>query len=106
LQGKIQKECSLKKAHLALLCFFKEKIMVHATISIYLGWITVATIANITAVLVKLDVGELFLGEVTWTIIVIIVAMLITLLMLVKTYYFTFATGGTNSLTVVFKRYI
>lgn len=62
----------------------KEKIMVHVTISIYLGWITVATIANLTAVLVKLNVGELFLGEVTWTIIVIIVAMLITLIMLIK----------------------
>ena len=62
----------------------KEKIMVHVTISIYLGWITVATIANITAVLVKLNVGELFLGEIAWTIIVIIVAMLITVIMLIK----------------------
>lgn len=26
--------------------------------------------------------------------------------MLIKTYYFTFASGGTNNLTVVFKRYI
>ena len=25
---------------------------------------------------------------------------------LIKTYYFTFATGGTNSLTIVYKRYI
>ena len=25
---------------------------------------------------------------------------------LVKTYYFTFATGGTNSLTIVYKRYL
>ena len=62
---------------------FKEKIMVHVTISIYLGWITVATIANVTAVLANLNVGELFLGQVAWTIIVIIVAMIITLLMLV-----------------------
>lgn len=62
----------------------KEKIMVHVTISIYLGWITVATIANVTTVLVKFNVGELFLGEVVWTIIVIIVAMLITLIMLIK----------------------
>lgn len=26
--------------------------------------------------------------------------------MLIKTYYFTFAAGGTNSLTIVYKRYI
>ena len=25
---------------------------------------------------------------------------------LIKTYYFTFAAGGTNSLTIVFKRYL
>lgn len=62
----------------------KEKIAVHTTISIYLGWITVATIANVTAVLVKLNAGELVLGQVTWTIIVIAVATLITLLILVR----------------------
>jgi hypothetical protein len=62
----------------------KEKIAVHTTISIYLGWITVATIANVTAVLVKLNVGELVLGQATWTIIVIAVATLITLLILVR----------------------
>lgn len=62
----------------------KEKIAVHATISIYLGWITVATIANVTAVLVKLDVGELFLGQVTWTMLVIAVATLISILIILK----------------------
>lgn len=62
----------------------KEKIAVHTTISIYLGWITVATIANVTAVLVKLDVGELVLGQVTWAILVIAVATLITVLMLLR----------------------
>jgi len=62
----------------------KEKLAIHATISIYLGWITVATIANVTAVLVKLDVGELVLGQATWTILVIVVAALITILMLIQ----------------------
>ena len=62
----------------------KEKIAVHTAISVYLGWITVATIANVTAVLVKLDVGELVLGEMTWTILVIAVAALITILMIFR----------------------
>jgi hypothetical protein len=62
----------------------KEKIAVHTTISLYLGWITVATIANVTAVLVKLDVGELVLGQTTWTILVIAVAALITILVILK----------------------
>jgi len=62
----------------------KEKLAVHVTISIYLGWISVATVANVTAVLVNAGVGELFLGQVTWTIIVIAVVALITLLMLLR----------------------
>jgi hypothetical protein len=49
---------------------------------VYLGWLTVATIANLTAVLVTLEVGGLFLGEVLWTILVIVVAMILTLLIL------------------------
>jgi len=62
----------------------KEKIAVHTTISIYLGWITVATIANVTAVLVKLNVGELYLGQPTWTVLVIAVATLISVLVLIQ----------------------
>jgi len=62
----------------------KEKIAVNTTISIYLGWISVATIANVTAVLVKLNVGELFLGQATWTILVLAVATLISILMLIR----------------------
>lgn len=62
----------------------KEKLMVHVPISIYLGWITVATIANVTAVLVDSGVGELLLGQEMWTIAVIIVAALITILVLVR----------------------
>jgi hypothetical protein len=62
----------------------KEKIAVHITISIYLGWITVATIANVTAVLVKLDVGGLFLGEASWAILVTAVATIITILIILR----------------------
>lgn len=60
----------------------QERYFVHLPISVYFGWLTVATIANVTAVLVKLDVGGLLFGEVIWTILVIIVAMIITLLIL------------------------
>lgn len=58
----------------------RERYFVHLPISIYLGWITVATIANVTAVLVTLEVGGLILGEILWTVLVILVAMIITLL--------------------------
>jgi len=59
-----------------------EWLLVHIPFSVYLGWITVATIANVAAALVSLGQKELFLGEVTWTALVIVVAVLITGLML------------------------
>lgn len=67
-----------------------EKVAVHVPFSIYLGWITVATIANVTAVIV--DIGKngfgwpdaAFFGllPVVLTILVIIVAVLITFAMI------------------------
>jgi hypothetical protein len=62
----------------------KEKIFIHVPFSVYLGWITVATIANITAVLVKLEVDQLFLGEEIWTILLLIIATFLTILILMK----------------------
>lgn len=60
-----------------------ERLWVHTPFSIYLGWITVATIANATAVLVDSGVpGFGFLPEIL-TIIVIVVAVLITIAMLI-----------------------
>jgi hypothetical protein len=55
-----------------------EMLFVQLPFSIYLGWITVATIANIAAALVSLGQADLFLGAVNWTILVIVVAILIT----------------------------
>ncbi len=59
-----------------------EKIAVHIPFSIYLGWISVATIANITAVLVVLGVSGFGLLAEILTIIVIAVVVLITFAML------------------------
>lgn len=59
-----------------------ERVAVHIPFSIYLGWITVATIANVTAVLVVLGVNSFGLVAEILTILVIAVAVLITLAML------------------------
>ncbi|MCC7573172.1 MAG: hypothetical protein KO464_07255 [Candidatus Methanofastidiosum sp.] len=61
----------------------KERIFVQIPISVYLGWITVATIANVTALLVTINWDGLGISEVIWTMIVIIVALIITLLMII-----------------------
>jgi hypothetical protein len=62
----------------------KEKIFIHVPFSVYLGWITVATIANITAWLVTISWDGFGISDVTWTIIVLCVATLLTLIILYK----------------------
>jgi hypothetical protein len=57
----------------------KEKYMVHLPFSVYLGWITIATIANVTALLVYLNWNAFGLGEPFWAVAVIIVGITITL---------------------------
>ncbi len=59
-----------------------EKIAVHAPFSVYLGWITVATIANVTAVLVVSGVESFGLLPELLTVLVLVVAVIITYLML------------------------
>jgi hypothetical protein len=60
----------------------KEKLFVHVPISVYIGWITVATIANVTAVLVTIGWDGFGISEQVWTILIIIVVILITLLVI------------------------
>jgi hypothetical protein len=62
----------------------QEKYLVHVAFSVYLGWITVATIANVTALLVKLGWGRFGLTESLWAAFVIGVATVIVLLVLVR----------------------
>jgi hypothetical protein len=62
----------------------KDKLFIHVPISVYIGWITVATIANVTAVLVTINWDGFGLSEDVWTILVIVVAMIITILVLLK----------------------
>ncbi len=52
--------------------------------SVYLGWITVATLANITALLVDINLYGGFINPIFWTIFVLIVGLIITLYTLLK----------------------
>jgi len=56
-----------------------ERYMVHLPFSIYLGWITIATIANITALLVDINWNTFGLGEQFWAVAVITVGIAIAL---------------------------
>jgi hypothetical protein len=56
-----------------------EKFSVHLPFSVYLGWITIATIANVTALLVNINWNAWGLGEQFWAVAVIIVGIAIAL---------------------------
>lgn len=62
-------------------------------VSLYAGWITVATVANISAYLAKID-WELGLSEVNWAIAMIIVATVVYTFVLIKRRMITFALVG------------
>jgi hypothetical protein len=56
-----------------------EKYLLHLPFSIYLGWITIATIANVTALLVDINWNTFGLGEQFWAVAVIAVGIAIAL---------------------------
>jgi len=58
----------------------REKLAVHVPFSVYLGWITIASIANVAVVLVSMKWDGFGISQETWAFLVIIVALLITLL--------------------------
>jgi hypothetical protein len=57
----------------------KEQYLVHLPFSVYLGWITIATIANVTALLVDVNWNKFGLSEQFWGVVVIMVGIAITL---------------------------
>ena len=59
-----------------------RKYLVHLPFSVYLGWITIATIANVAAMLVDANWGMFGLDEQFWAVAVIIVGIGIALSML------------------------
>lgn len=62
----------------------KVSLIVKATFSVYLGWISLATIANATALLVLFGWNGWGLSESTWTVIMISVASLLAVTFLFR----------------------
>lgn len=60
----------------------RDRLGLHIPISVYLGWITVATVANVTAVLVTINWDGFGICERTWTILVLIIATIIASLVI------------------------
>ena len=62
----------------------RERLLCHLPVSVYLGWISVATIANATALLVRYNWGGFGLGDPFWTVSVILVGAFLGMAFLVK----------------------
>lgn len=61
-----------------------EKLAVHVPFSIYLGWLTIASIANVSVALVSIGWNGFGISPVSWSILILIIATLIGLLVVVR----------------------
>ncbi len=60
----------------------RERLAVHLPFSVYLGWLAIATIADVTVTLVSLNWDGFGVAAATWALIIAIIALLITLLVI------------------------
>lgn len=61
----------------------RERIIYHLPFSVYLGWITIASIANVAVALVSVNWDGFGLRQETWAIVIITVALLIASMVVV-----------------------
>jgi len=54
-----------------------ERIVFHLPFSVYLGWITIASIANVAVLLVSLNWNGFGLSQETWAVTIIVIALLL-----------------------------
>ncbi len=73
-------------------------------ICLYIGWISVATIANITIYLTKINWEGFGLTDVTWTIIMVIVVVLLNLLLIIQRNMREFSMVGAWALIAIYVR--
>jgi translocator protein len=61
----------------------RERLAVRLPFSVYLGWITIATIADVSATLVSLKWDGFGIGPETWAVLIVLVALIIAILIAV-----------------------
>lgn len=61
---------------------FQEQLAVHTPFSVYLGWITIASIANVSVTLVSVNWDGFGINPEVWATLIIVVALAITLLVI------------------------
>ena len=63
---------------------FKDYFLIRLPFSIYMGWLTIATIANVTTLLVKLGFNGFGISDTIWTVVVLIVGLIISSLTILR----------------------
>jgi len=76
----IEKEINQYKRELSL----KDRILIRLPFSIYFGWITIATIANATTLLVSLGWNGFGIPAMIWTVIILVIGLIIGLAAMIK----------------------
>ncbi len=64
-----------------------ERLAVHLPFSVYLSWVAIATIADVSATLVSLNWDGFDIGPETWAVLIIMVALVIAILVAVTRRY-------------------
>ena len=62
----------------------KERFFVQLPFSVYLGWISIATIANLSVTLTIINWDGFGIQATTWAVIIIVVAVILSLIMLIS----------------------
>ncbi|MCX8182598.1 MAG: hypothetical protein N3D12_05715 [Candidatus Methanomethyliaceae archaeon] len=62
----------------------RNKIAFHIPFSVYLGWITIASIANVATTLVSFDWDGFGMTPDTWATLVVVIALAISLTVIIK----------------------
>jgi hypothetical protein len=58
----------------------REKLAIHTPFSVYLGWVTIATITNVAVAAASVNWDGFGINPETWAILIIIIALLLTLI--------------------------
>ena len=66
-----------KRLHIGLPTRPNEKLTIQVPFQVYLGWISIATIANVTTVLVDMNWGGFGISEAYWAIIMMVIGFLL-----------------------------
>jgi benzodiazapine receptor len=69
---------------------FADKLFVKLPFSVYLGWISVATIANFSVFLYNINWNGWGIGDVTWTVIVILIGTILAIINILTRYDIAF----------------